>query len=204
MDLQRADGSKEVHRATREVNLSAGAAGSPRILILCGLGDAEHLRSRGISPLLRQPQIGRNFLDHLKFHDAYRTPIPTLNGPLQSHWGRLSMAPEFLRVGAVRSPWVLLPFSPSRAVRPRRPASTSGSTSCRGAARIRRKDSTDGPASRSRSVRSGLKAGAGSVCAPPTQWNRLPFSPIAFPTRPTAERPWNDLYASEPSAVARP
>ena len=93
--VRRSDGSAEAHCARGEIILSAGAVGSPQILMLSGLGDAEHLRSFGIAPLVHAPRVGRNLQDHLKFHNAYRTSIPTLNGRLNSLSGRLVMGLEF-------------------------------------------------------------------------------------------------------------
>ncbi|MBI1172503.1 alanine-phosphoribitol ligase [bacterium] len=54
-----------VVRADREVILSSGAIGSPRLLQLSGIGPADHLRSLGIPVVLDQPGVGANFHDHL-------------------------------------------------------------------------------------------------------------------------------------------
>jgi choline dehydrogenase-like flavoprotein len=52
-------------QADVEVILSAGAIGSPRLLMLSGIGPAEHLRAVGIAPVLDQPGVGSNLQDHL-------------------------------------------------------------------------------------------------------------------------------------------
>jgi choline dehydrogenase len=52
-------------RAEREVILSSGTIGSPRLLMLSGIGPADHLRSVGITPVLDQPSVGSNLQDHL-------------------------------------------------------------------------------------------------------------------------------------------
>jgi choline dehydrogenase len=57
------DGTK--HLAEREVILCAGAIGSPRILMLSGIGPAAHLQSLGIATAFDQPQVGANLQDHL-------------------------------------------------------------------------------------------------------------------------------------------
>ncbi len=52
-------------RAAAEVILSAGAIGSPRMLMLSGIGPADHLAEVGVTPVLDQPGVGANFQDHL-------------------------------------------------------------------------------------------------------------------------------------------
>ncbi|MBE0552113.1 MAG: GMC family oxidoreductase N-terminal domain-containing protein [Rhodobacteraceae bacterium] len=51
--------------ARREVILSAGAFGSPQLLMLSGIGPADHLRQNGIRPLIDLPAVGANLQDHL-------------------------------------------------------------------------------------------------------------------------------------------
>ncbi len=48
-----------------EVVLSAGAFGSPQLLMLSGLGPAAHLREHGIEPVLDLPGVGANLHDHV-------------------------------------------------------------------------------------------------------------------------------------------
>lgn len=62
--------------ATREVILASGAIGSPRLLLLSGIGPADHLSKLGIDVVLDQPQVGENLQDHL---DLYC--ICELSGP---------------------------------------------------------------------------------------------------------------------------
>ncbi|XP_042889853.1 glucose dehydrogenase [FAD, quinone]-like [Penaeus japonicus] len=51
-------------RARREVILSAGAIGSPHLLMLSGVGPAEHLQQHGIPVLVDLPGVGHNMQDH--------------------------------------------------------------------------------------------------------------------------------------------
>jgi choline dehydrogenase len=51
-------------RATVEVVLSAGAYNTPKLLMLSGVGPAEHLRSFGIPVLVDLPGVGQNLQDH--------------------------------------------------------------------------------------------------------------------------------------------
>jgi choline dehydrogenase len=57
------DGLQTV-RAEREVVLSAGAFNSPQLLMLSGIGPAEHLRSVGIEPVVDSPHVGEHLQDH--------------------------------------------------------------------------------------------------------------------------------------------
>ena len=52
-------------RVSREVVLSGGAVNSPQILMLSGIGPADHLRSVGIEPVVDLPGVGSNLSDHL-------------------------------------------------------------------------------------------------------------------------------------------
>lgn len=52
-------------RATRETLLSAGAFDSPRLLMLSGLGPADHLRSLEVPVVVNLPGVGNNLQDHL-------------------------------------------------------------------------------------------------------------------------------------------
>ena len=58
------DGTVEVARADGEVILSAGAIGSPQILMLSGIGDPGELRAAGVEPRHELPGVGRNLQDH--------------------------------------------------------------------------------------------------------------------------------------------
>lgn len=60
-----ASGRRELLRAKREVILSSGAIGSPRLLLLSGIGPADHLKSLGITPVFDAPNVGSNLQDHL-------------------------------------------------------------------------------------------------------------------------------------------
>ena len=57
-------GRQHVATAEREVILAAGAFGSPQLLMLSGVGPAEHLRDLGIALAVDAPEVGANLQDH--------------------------------------------------------------------------------------------------------------------------------------------
>lgn len=58
-------GGSEIVRAEREVLVSSGAIGSPKLLLQSGIGPADHLRSAGVKVLHDLPGVGENLQDHL-------------------------------------------------------------------------------------------------------------------------------------------
>jgi choline dehydrogenase len=69
--VEMADGM--VHHATREVVLCAGAIGSTQLLMLSGVGPADHLGSHGIAVKADLP-VGDNLHDHLFFPLTFLAP----------------------------------------------------------------------------------------------------------------------------------
>jgi len=68
-------GAKIQADSSREVILAAGAFNSPQLLMLSGIGPAEHLRSHGIDVVADLP-VGRNLQDHLGAYMTYTRPDP--------------------------------------------------------------------------------------------------------------------------------
>jgi len=67
------DGETHVLEARNEIIISAGAFQSPQLLMLSGIGPADHLASVGIDCLVDAPDVGQNLKDHLQlalFFDA--------------------------------------------------------------------------------------------------------------------------------------
>ena len=58
------DGQTGFIRATREVILSAGAINTPQLLMLSGIGPADHLAEHGIPMILDNPNVGDRYMDH--------------------------------------------------------------------------------------------------------------------------------------------
>jgi choline dehydrogenase-like flavoprotein len=57
-------GGSQVARAEREVILSAGSLSSPHLLMLSGIGPADHLRTMGVDVAVDLPAVGENLQDH--------------------------------------------------------------------------------------------------------------------------------------------
>jgi choline dehydrogenase len=84
-------------RARRGVVVAAGTIQSPQLLMLSGIGPAEHLRRYGIPPIVDRPSVGQNLQDHLQVRLIYRCTKPiTTNDALRSIGGRARMGLEWL------------------------------------------------------------------------------------------------------------
>ncbi len=62
--------------ADAEVVLSAGVLGSPKALLLSGIGPAAHLESVGVTPVVDVPAVGDNLHDHLLLSNVYEATGP--------------------------------------------------------------------------------------------------------------------------------
>jgi choline dehydrogenase-like flavoprotein len=69
-------GGIHTSEAKRDVVLSAGAIGSPQLLMLAGIGPAEHLRSIGVEPRVDLAGVGDNLQDHPFFLLCYQSTEP--------------------------------------------------------------------------------------------------------------------------------
>jgi choline dehydrogenase len=75
-------------RAAREVIVCGGAINSPQILMLSGIGAADHLRQHGIDVIHDLPGVGQNLQDHIETYVQHRclqpiTLYPLLNNPVR-------------------------------------------------------------------------------------------------------------------------
>ncbi len=60
-----ADGASQTVHADKEVLVSAGAVGSPQLLMVSGIGDASELSAVGVEPVHDLPAVGKHMKDHL-------------------------------------------------------------------------------------------------------------------------------------------
>ncbi|MFT7198149.1 MAG: choline dehydrogenase, partial [Marinoscillum sp.] len=85
VEIAKGDKVQKIH-ATREVILSAGAFGTPQLLMLSGIGPEAHLKEHGIPVILNSPNVGGNLHDHLEAHIQIETNQPiSLNKYLKPH-----------------------------------------------------------------------------------------------------------------------
>ncbi len=91
-----AGGETAVVSATREVVLSAGAVGSPHILLLSGVGPRDELEAAGVPCRLDAPDVGKHLKDHLQVGLIHPAPGAGIS---MSQMG-LSMGPDALRAPA--------------------------------------------------------------------------------------------------------
>ncbi len=115
-------GSKTLY-ARHGVILSAGAFGSPQILMLSGIGPGDHLQAHGIEVVLDRPEVGSNLQDHIDYVSGWNTTsdVP-IGGTLKA---TLKMAAAVLqhqrsRTGAMTTPyaeaggfWTVMEDSPA-------------------------------------------------------------------------------------------
>ena len=93
----RRKGQQETVMAGREVILSAGTIGSPHILMLSGVGEAEHLKTHGIPLVADLPGVGRGLQDHVVASLRFRSNgADAINRKLESRTGRARLGLEWL------------------------------------------------------------------------------------------------------------
>jgi choline dehydrogenase len=90
------DGTRRTIRAGKEVILSAGFVGSAQILMLSGIGHAQHLRDQGIEIVADLP-VGDNLHDHMFHAMTFHATSSKMKGKA-SFFGR-GLAKELMRPG---------------------------------------------------------------------------------------------------------
>ncbi|CAM4056280.1 choline dehydrogenase [Palleronia rufa] len=85
----RRKGRIETIRARREVILAASAINSPKLLMLSGIGPADHLSEHGIEVIADRPGVGQNLQDHLELYIQQAATKPV---SLYRYWSLLGKA----------------------------------------------------------------------------------------------------------------
>ncbi|MEO0485323.1 MAG: GMC family oxidoreductase N-terminal domain-containing protein [Pseudomonadota bacterium] len=82
-------------RARREIILSAGAIGSPQILMLSGVGDGDELSQHGITVKRELPGVGKNLQDHLQARPVFKTSLSTINVETNNIFKQAAIAMQY-------------------------------------------------------------------------------------------------------------
>ncbi len=91
-----ADGATHTVHADREVVLSAGAIGSPQVLLLSGIGPREELAAVGVECVVDNAHVGKHLKDHLHLPLAFPAPGVALTMTEIA----ISLGPDALRAPA--------------------------------------------------------------------------------------------------------
>src|SRR5690606_34934697 len=98
----RRGGEVRTMAARHGVVLSAGALNTPRLLMLSGIGPAEHLRGHGIAAVADVPGVGANLQEHPGCHLVNAVSARTLNDDARGFSGlRQLLEFAFGRSGAL-------------------------------------------------------------------------------------------------------
>ena len=89
-------GAKKTISVEREVILSAGAIGSPQILMLSGIGDGADLTQLDIDLVAHSPGVGKNLQDHLQARPVFKTDLSTINVEISNVFKQALIGMEYL------------------------------------------------------------------------------------------------------------
>jgi choline dehydrogenase len=85
-----------IARAGREVLLCGGSINSPQLLMLSGIGPADHLKSLRIPVIADRPLVGGNLQDHLDFGLSFSMTKPVSHSWMGSALGKARVGSEWL------------------------------------------------------------------------------------------------------------
>ena len=85
----RINGVRQVVSASVEVIIAASAINSPKLLMLSGIGDAQHLQAHGIPVVADRKGVGQNLQDHLELYIQMAASQPV---SLYKYWNLFGKA----------------------------------------------------------------------------------------------------------------
>jgi choline dehydrogenase len=92
-------GKIEVIRARREVVLAASSINSPKLLMLSGIGQGQHLAEQGIPVVADRPGVGANLQDHLELYLQMAASQPVSLYKYWNLWGKALIGAQWLFTG---------------------------------------------------------------------------------------------------------
>ena len=95
VELQRGANVSQI-AARREVILAAAPINTPKLLMLSGIGPAQHLAEHGISVLVDRPGVGANLQDHLELYLQYAASQPISLYKYWNIWGKAFVGAQWL------------------------------------------------------------------------------------------------------------
>lgn len=90
---------RQVIRAGREVIIAASSINSPKLLMLSGIGPAEHLREHGVEVVADRPGVGANLQDHLEIYMQFAAAKPVTLYKYWNLFGKAWVGAQWLLTG---------------------------------------------------------------------------------------------------------
>jgi choline dehydrogenase len=94
-----ARGETQVIRAGREVIIAASSINTPKLLMLSGIGPADHLREHGVEVVADRKGVGANLQDHLEVYMQYAARQPITLYKYWNLWGKAWVGAQWLLTG---------------------------------------------------------------------------------------------------------
>ncbi len=101
-------GKSEFVKARKGVVLSAGAFNSPQILMLSGIGPADHLREQGVEVVSDKPAVGSELQDHIDYVSSWQADSTETIGDSLTATVRMAKAiiqHRFTKKGIMTTPY---------------------------------------------------------------------------------------------------
>ncbi|MEZ5535451.1 MAG: choline dehydrogenase [Thiolinea sp.] len=95
VEIERA-GRVEVINAAQEVIIAASSINSPKLLMLSGVGPAQHLAEQGIEVVVDRPGVGQNLQDHLELYLQMASKQPITLFKYWNLWGKALIGAQWL------------------------------------------------------------------------------------------------------------